>query len=247
MVLFLLCLSVPLSLLWIFSEVILVHLVPDRETAHLVSIYLRVVVGAIPGFVVFECAKRFLQVQGEFRAITYCSFLVLGVHVGLVRYLVSHIGFIGVPIAVVVARTLQPVLLLLYIRFVKGSDCWGGFTRRALTNWGTMVRLAVPDMIMIEAEFLAFEIVTIYASRFGTEYLAAQSILTTITMVCFNVPFSMSIAVSTRVSQLIGAGKVTTAEITGKLVSTQSFFFLDLYIFTLFFTNTPAASSGLHC
>jgi MATE family multidrug resistance protein len=188
----------------------------------------------------FQCAERFLQVQGEFKAITLSAFIVLAVHVALLPFLADQLGFIGVPIAVVAARTLQPVLLVLYVRFVKGLDCWEGFTRRALRNWGMMLELAVPDMIMTEAEFLAFEIMTIFASRFGTEYLAAQSVLTTVTMVCFNVPFSMSITVSLRVSQLIGAGYVKAAKMTANLVCG-----ILLFRESCLLTGIPRASSLL--
>ena len=40
-----------------------------------------------------------------------------------------------------------------------------------------MVRLALPGLVMIEAEVLAFEILTLAASYFGTTHLAAQSVL----------------------------------------------------------------------
>jgi len=37
-----------------------------------------------------------------------------------------------------------------------------------------MVRLALPGLLMVEAECLAFEILTLAASYFGTSHLAAQ-------------------------------------------------------------------------
>ena len=58
---------------------------------------------------------------------------------------------------------------------------------------------------MVEAEVLAFEILTLATSYFGTTYLAAQSVLATITSVTFQIPFPISIAASTRIANLIGA------------------------------------------
>ena len=44
-------------------------------------------------------------------------------------------GFAGAPLAVVVTQSLMPVMLLLYVCFIDGSQCWGGFTKRSLVNW----------------------------------------------------------------------------------------------------------------
>jgi len=44
----------------------------------------------------------------------------------------------------------------------------------ALHNWLPMIRLALPGLLMVEAECLAFEILTLAASYFGTSHLAAQ-------------------------------------------------------------------------
>lgn len=68
-----------------------------------------------------------------------------------------------------------------------------------------MIRLALPGMLMVSAEFLAFEILTLAAGQFGTSELAAQSILVTVTSTTYQIPFPVSIAASTRVANLIGA------------------------------------------
>ena len=81
-----------------------------------------------------------------------------------------------------------------------------------------MIRLAVPGMIMIEAEYLAFEILTLASSRFGPEALAAQSILATIASVTYQLPFALSIAASTRIANLIGAGLVDAAVTSTQVV-----------------------------
>jgi MATE family multidrug resistance protein len=48
-------------------------------------------------------------------------------------------GFIGAPISVVITNWLLPLFLFLYIYCFGGSECWGGFSKKALTNWGPMV------------------------------------------------------------------------------------------------------------
>ncbi|RBR16791.1 hypothetical protein FVER53590_06135 [Fusarium verticillioides] len=214
---FLFVLGFPVAVLWYFSEGIIRAIVPEPESAKLAGMYLRVMIFSIPGFILFEGGKRFTQAQGLFRATTYVLLIVAPFNVLLSWLLVWKLqwGFIGAPTAVAISNNLLPIFLFLYVRFVDGRQCWGGFSRRALSNWWIMIRLALPGMIMVEAEWLAFEILTLLSSRFGPEYLAAQSVVTTITTLSYEIPFPMSIAASTRIANLIGAGLVEPAKMTG--------------------------------
>jgi multidrug resistance protein, MATE family len=232
MTLFLLCLSFPVAVLWIFSESILVHILPDPESARLAALYLKISVFAIPGIVIFETGKRFLQAQGLFRATAYILLIASPINVFMHWLLVWKVGlgFVGAPIAATITQNLLPVLLILFVRFVDGTQCWGGVSKRAFTNWGVIIRLALPGMIMVEAEWLAFEIITILASRFGTEYLAAQSVLSTLTSISYQIPFPLSIAASTRVANLVGAGLVDAAKISAKVVSLTSCYPLHILL-----------------
>ncbi|KAH8659033.1 mate-domain-containing protein, partial [Ilyonectria robusta] len=224
MTLFLLCLSVPMAVLWLNSEYIIMRLVHNAEIARLTSTYLHILIFALPGYAFFETGKRFLQAQGLFRATTYVILIGAPVNAMLQWLLVwkLKLGFIGAPISVVLTRTLLPILLVLYTKLFDGSECWGGFSKRALTNWWVMIRLAIPGMIMVEAEWLAFEIMTVISSRFGTEYLAAQSILITLTTISYQILFPVSIAASTRVATLIGAGRISAAKVAARVAIASS-------------------------
>ncbi|KAI8963880.1 MATE efflux family protein [Daldinia sp. FL1419] len=219
MVYFLWSLVIPVAVLFYFAEDILVRIVPDPRSAELAGLYLRVIIAGVPGFVAFEGGKRFVLSQGLFIATTYVLLIAAPLNIFMNWLLVWHFGFgfVGAPISVAITQTLMPLLLLSYVCFVDGSQCWGGFTRRALSNWGPMVRLALPGMVMVMAEWLAFEILTLATSQFGTSYLAAQSILITLTTTTFNIPFPVSIAASTRVANLIGARLVNAAKTSAKV------------------------------
>lgn len=80
-----------------------------------------------------------------------------------------------------------------------------------------MIRLALPGLIMVEAECLAFEILTLASSYLGTSELAAQSILGTIASITWQIPFPLSIAGSTRIANLIGASLVDAAKVSAKV------------------------------
>jgi multidrug resistance protein, MATE family len=81
-----------------------------------------------------------------------------------------------------------------------------------------MIKLALPGMIMIEAQFSVLEILTIAAGQFGQAQFAAQSVLVSTTSTAFNVPFPLSIAASTRVANLIGAGMGNAARKAASVV-----------------------------
>ncbi|KAI1817547.1 MATE efflux family protein [Poronia punctata] len=214
-----LCIAIPIAILWIFSEPVLLHVVTNPRSAHLTATYLRAMILSMPGTIIFETGKRLLQAQGLFRATTYVLLFAAPINIFLNWFLIYQcgLGFIGAPLAVTITRTLLPVFLVLYIAFIKGSQCWGGFSIRALANWGPMMKLALPSMIMVEAEFLAFEAITLMCSTFGTGHLAAWGIIASMNTVSWQVPFAMSIASSSRIANLIGAGSPEAAKTTAKM------------------------------
>lgn len=127
-------------------------------------------------------------------------------------------GIRGGATAVVITNNLMPVLLLLYVLVVNptAKQCWPGLTLRALHNWGPMVRLSIPGVVMVEAEWLAFDILNLAAAHFSTAHLAAQSILMTTSVLMYHIPFPISIAASTRLGNLIGSDSLAAARVAAK-------------------------------
>ncbi|KFY00456.1 hypothetical protein V490_01340 [Pseudogymnoascus sp. VKM F-3557] len=75
---------------------------------------------------------------------------------------------------------------------------------------------------MVDDEYLAFEILTLAASYFPTTHLAAQSALSTLTALTLQIPFSMLIAASTRIANLIGARTAGPARTAAKVVGQKT-------------------------
>ncbi|KAM0717091.1 hypothetical protein Q7P37_006943 [Cladosporium fusiforme] len=219
MVFFLWTITIPIAIVWLLGSRILGAIVPEKETAELAGLYLKVLVLGAPGYALFESAKRYVQAQGRFAATMYVLLICAPLNVFLHWLLVWHLGFgfIGCPIAVVITETLMPLLLFLYVRFVGGMECWPGFSRKAFKNWGPMIRLALPGLIMVVAEFLAFEILTLSSSYISAEHLAANTILQSLSVLTYQLPFPLSIAASTRVANLIGATLPDAAKVTARV------------------------------
>lgn len=221
MIYFLWVITVPIAVIWLLADKILLFLVPEPTVAHLAGMYLKVALAGAPGYAAFEAGKRFVQAQGLFSASLYVLIFCAPLNAFMNWFFVwrLNMGFIGAPLAVSITDNLLPLGLWIYVRFFskKGMSCWNGFTKQALRNWGPMIKLALPGVIMIEAEVLAFEILTFASSYLGVTVLAAQSVLATLTSITFMIPFPLSIAASTRVANLIGATLADAAKLTTKV------------------------------
>ncbi|KIW01827.1 uncharacterized protein PV09_06679 [Verruconis gallopava] len=219
MVYFLWFVTIPIGIVWLAGTAILSAIVPEKETARLAGLYLKIILLGAPGYAAFESGKRFVQAQGLFHVNLYVLLVCAPLNALMNYVFVWRLGwgFVGAPIAVAIIDNLLPLVLFLYVYFVDGKQCWGGFSRNAFKNWVPMVRLALPGLVMVLAEFLAFEILTLAASWIGSTHLAAQSVLSTITALTFQIPFPISIAASTRIANLIGATLSEPAKMAAKV------------------------------
>jgi MATE family multidrug resistance protein len=212
---------VPVGILWLNAGPILNYIVQDAALVDLSLQYLKIIMLGVPAFIAFECGKRFLQAQGIFHATTIVLVICAPTNAILNYVLVWSptigLGFIGAPLAVAISNWLMATMLLLFVFFIDGKKCWGGFSIRAFQKWGDMVCLAVPGLIMIEAEFLAYEVLTLSASRFGTTALATQSIIATVMSFQYQIPLAVGIGASTRVANFIGASQSGSAKITTEI------------------------------
>lgn len=138
---------------------------------------------------------------------TYVLLITSPLNAGL-NYLFVYtfdIGLLGAPFATGISYWLSFLLLLAYARFVRGWDCWGGWTRKAFTNLRVFSRLAILGVVHVGTEWWAFEIVALAAGRLGTIPLAAQSVIMTTDQVMNTIPFGVGVATSARVGNLLGA------------------------------------------
>ncbi|KZF18936.1 MATE efflux family protein [Xylona heveae TC161] len=219
MLLFLWALTIPIAVVWLCGTFILQAIIPDKEVARLAGYYLKVVLAGAPGYAAFEAGKRFMQAQGLFSATFYVLLIGAPLNILLSWLLVWELGlgFVGSPIAVAVTQCLLPIGLFLYVRFVRGMECWGGWDRRAWQNWRPMIKLAIPGLAMVLAEFLAFGLLTLSSSWISATHLAAQSILNTVVTITWQIPFPISVVVSTRIANLIGAALPDAAKVTRRV------------------------------
>ncbi|EDO16372.1 hypothetical protein Kpol_1051p21 [Vanderwaltozyma polyspora DSM 70294] len=218
---------------WFWAESLLCLIIPEKELCILAAKYLKVASFGVPGFIMFECGKRFLQCQGIFHASTVVLFVCAPLNAVMNYVLVWSptvgIGYLGAPVAVAINYWLMTLGLILYTLLtnhdINPMKCWSGLIKsdQIFKNWKHMFELALPGIIMVEAEFLGFEILTIFASHLGEEALGAQSIVSTIAALAYQMPFSISVSTSTRVANFIGASLYKACIITCRVSLLLSF------------------------
>ncbi|KAI0112373.1 MATE efflux family protein [Nemania sp. FL0031] len=216
--------SIPIAGIWAASPKILMLFLKQERVAVMSGTFLRVSILGIPGYASFEALKRFLQAQGNFKVAMVILLICTPVNALASWFFAFQLkmGLVGAALGIAFTNTLRPVLLILYIVSPMGRwshQCWGGFSRAAWTNWKPMVKLSFAGSAVNLAEWGAFQIVAFSTSHLSTKHLAAQSVLTTISMVTWHIPFSMSVGISTRIGHLIGAGLVSTARRAATLYS----------------------------
>lgn len=135
--------------------------------------------------------------------------------------------------AVAISTLTQPVIFLLYVKVFAPDalDCWPKVNfKNIFQNWGPMIALAVPGVVTTLAEWLAFDILTFSSSYLSEQHLAAQSVLMSISVLMFHLPFPTAIAASTRFGNLIGNGDLIAAR---KAFNTHYTIFLGIGVFDM--------------
>ncbi|KAJ5386743.1 hypothetical protein N7509_009284 [Penicillium cosmopolitanum] len=243
MVYLLLIITVPIIVLWSYAEQILPNILSNEETAILAGRYLRIVAWGTPGYALFEAAKRYIQAQGVYSASSYVLSVCAPINAFLNWFLVWYceLGFIGAPIALTITDYLLPSTLFLYVYWGSHDECWNGFTRRAFTNWGPMIRLAVINVLTVEAESLIYGITTLASSYLGPVVLATQTILVTASNIVWQAPYSLSVTTRARVDNLMAFGFGNAAWKVCKVALSVAFGVASAHIVLLSLLRYPIA------
>lgn len=127
------------------------------EVAALAEVYARVVAAGLPGMVLFEAVKRWLQCQQIVSPMLYTACAVLPLHVALCWALVYPLGmgYEGAAAATALSYWLLPAVLLLGLWRCPphAPATWPGLSSEALSELGAYMRLAVPGMLMFTLEW----------------------------------------------------------------------------------------------
>ncbi|KAG8388008.1 hypothetical protein BUALT_Bualt02G0080400 [Buddleja alternifolia] len=219
----LLLVCMPLAVIWANTAPILSALGQDVSIATEAGKYARFMIPSIFGYGILQCQVRFLQTQNIVFPMMISSGITTCLHLLLCWTLVfkSGLGSRGAAVANSISYWINVLLLSFYIKF--SSSCtktWTGFSKEALQNVFTFIRLAIPSAVMVCLEAWSFEMMVLLSGL-----LPNPELETSVLSICLNtsstvwmIPFGLSCAVSTRVSNQLGAGHPRAARLAVHVV-----------------------------
>jgi multidrug resistance protein, MATE family len=117
-----------------------------------------------------------------------------------------HGGYQSLAWGFVLAKYLSDIsIVLISLREEPVQLTLQSFHRSALTNWWEFIQLGLPSCAMLCSEWWAFEILCVFASRLGTNEVAAQTIIGQFSVFTFTIPLGLGVATSSFVGQFIGS------------------------------------------
>ncbi|KAG2062769.1 MATE efflux family protein [Suillus decipiens] len=211
---------IPMFAIWFNAESILLLLKQDPEVARLAGIYLKWASLGLPAYA-FNCiSRRYFQSQGLFDAPTRIIVGVAPINV-ILNYLLVwgpepiRLGFIGAPIATSVSYILVSISSVIYGVFFVERTAWHPLSRRSFASLGLLVRLGLGGVGQVASEWWSWELVgRAYISLLGPTALASQSVLLSTGASTFQAQFSLGIATSVRIGNLLGEGNARRAGVS---------------------------------
>ncbi|KAL8032102.1 hypothetical protein ABFX02_13G072600 [Erythranthe guttata] len=209
--------AIVVSVLWWYSDVILILLHQDHEIAKAAGLYLKYLIPGIFAVGLFQNVLRFLQTQSVVMPLVVCSFVPLVLHVGIAYALVHRtpLAYRGAPLAASISLWLSTFMLLIYVfKAKKIEKTWEGFTLESLSYVYSNLKLALLSAAMVCLECWAFQILVLLAGLMPNSKISTSLIAMCVNTeaICYLVAYGLSGTVSTRVANELGAGNTNRAK-----------------------------------
>ncbi|KAL7605686.1 hypothetical protein Lser_V15G19803 [Lactuca serriola] len=207
----------PISILWIYIDRLLILLGQDPSIsieARKFSVWL---IPSLFPYAILQSITRYLQSQSLIFPMLWTSVVVLVLHVPVCWVLVFKLGLgtAGAALAIGTSYTLNAILLGLYLCYSKSCEQTRvTFSGDVFSSIKEFFRFAIPSAVMICLEWWSYEIVILLSGLLPNPQLETSvlSICLTISTIHYFIPYSFGAAVSTRVSNELGAGNPDAAK-----------------------------------
>ncbi|KAL6629515.1 hypothetical protein ACP70R_029280 [Stipagrostis hirtigluma subsp. patula] len=215
--------SVPVAALWWCTGEILAWCGQDPEIAAGAGSYIRWMIPALFVYGLLLCHIRFLQTQSLVVPVMLSSGATALAH-PVVCWLLVHglgLGRNGAALANAISYLANMSLMALYVRLSPSCKrSWTGFSSEAFRDVGGFLNLALPSAVMVCMEWWSFELLVLLSGLLPNPKLetAVLSICLNTSSFAFMVPLGLSRAVSTRVSNELGAGRPQAARLATRVV-----------------------------
>ncbi|MQL94574.1 hypothetical protein Taro_027206 [Colocasia esculenta] len=216
-VLLLLTASVPISFLWLnIRRILITWCGQDEEIASTAGTFITFAIPDLLLLSLLHPLRIYLRAQSITQPVAYCSAASVVLHVPLNYVLVVHfrLGIAGVALAMILTNLNLCLCLLCYILVSRVyRDSWVAPSMDCLRGWSTLLRLAVPTCVSICLEWWWYEFMILLCGLLANPKatVASMGILIQTTSLVYVFPSSLSLGVSTRVGNELGAGRPARA------------------------------------
>ncbi|XP_061343639.1 protein DETOXIFICATION 16-like [Gastrolobium bilobum] len=203
--------SVFVAIIWACTKNILIAIhqpVPIAEEAGVYAFYL---IPSLFAYGILQCLLKFLQTQNIVFPMMLSSAVVALLHTLLCWVFVtkSGLGSKGAAIANSISYWVNVLLMALYVKFSTSCEkSWNGLSKKALQNIPEFLKISIPSALMLCLKTWTFELMVLLCAL-----LPNPELETSVLSICLNtfgiawmIPFGLSCAASTRVSNELGAG-----------------------------------------
>ncbi|KAF3659798.1 putative receptor-like protein kinase HAIKU2-like [Capsicum annuum] len=218
-VLLLLSTSIPISFMWLNMKRILLWCGQDEDISSMAHTF---IVFAIPDLFFLSLLhplRIYLRTQNITLPLTYCSALSVLLHVPLNFFLVQYcnLGIAGVALAMVWTN-LNFFLLLCSFIYFSGvyRDSWVTPSMDCVRGWSSLLALSIPTCVSVCLEWWWYEFMILLCGLLANPKatIASMGILIQTTSLVYVFPSSLSLGVSTRVGNELGANRPARARIS---------------------------------
>ncbi|GKV33512.1 hypothetical protein SLEP1_g42017 [Rubroshorea leprosula] len=218
-VLLLLSASLPISFMWLNIKGILLWCGQDTEIASVAHTFILFSIPDLFFLSLLHPLRIYLRTQRITLPLTYCSAISVLLHVPLNFLLVMHfkMGIAGVAIAMVWTN-LNLFLLLCSFVYFSGvyKDSWVSLSTDCLRGWSSLLTLAIPTCVSVCLEWWWYEFMIMLCGLLinPKATIASMGILIQTTSLVYVFPSALSLGVSTRVGNELGANRPAKARIS---------------------------------
>lgn len=203
--------SVPIAILWWNMGKVLLFFRQDTEISLKGGDYARCLIPALFAYASLQPLVKYLQTQSIIVPMAILSSCTWLFHIPLCYLLVfkSGLGNRGAALATGISNWLNVILIFLYVRLSrKCAKSRTSISWEELQDLTGFLKLAIPSALMICMEYWAFEALIILSGLLPNPQLETSnlSICLSTTSLIYMIPLGLSAAVSTRVSNELGAG-----------------------------------------
>ncbi|KAJ0545385.1 putative multi antimicrobial extrusion protein [Helianthus annuus] len=247
----LLIVCIPLAILWRYTESLLILLGQSPLISHEAGNYLTYLIPALFAYAILQPLVRYFQMQSMLIPMLASSLVALCIHIILCWALVykTGLGNIGAAVSMGVALWSNTVFLLLYMKYSPlCAKTHSPISVEVFHGMKQFFSFAIPSAVMICLEWWSFELLVLLSGL-----LPNPELETSVLSICLNtidtlyaITYGFAAAVSTRVSNELGAGNPRGARVAVNAIMilavvetsiVSMIVFFNRHIFGYIFTN----------